>query len=86
MPLFSLGERRVHSDSVFQVQAALDDNAAQKLVDFISGRDFVGNGHKAALSLALSFQLSAYSLWLSAFSRKRSCAERVVGGKLVVES
>ena len=45
LPIALLPERWVDGNAVFQVQTRLGDNTAQKLIDLVGGRDFVGNRH-----------------------------------------
>src|SRR5713226_2185253 len=63
LPVPLLSQRRIHRNAVFQTQAAMADNTFQQIVDFVGGGDFVGNGHKEALS----DQPSAFSSFVSDF-------------------
>ena len=56
-PVSLFGKWRIDGDAVFQAQAAMGDDALQEFIDLVGGGDFVGNGHKEALS----YQPSALS-------------------------
>jgi len=45
-PIAVLGERRVDDDAVFETESAVGDDGLEEGVDFVSGGDFVGNGHE----------------------------------------